>query len=59
MAKGGIPNNTLHPVWWFVFPRVLFDILEGSLPPLYNPGEQGYMESSSRVRLESYSEWVG
>ena len=27
--------------------------------PLYNPREQGYMEGSSRVRLESYSEWVG
>ena len=24
-------RNTLRPVWWFVFPLVLFDILEGSL----------------------------
>ena len=23
--------NTLRPVWWFVFPLVLFDVLEGSL----------------------------
>ena len=27
-------RNTLHPVWWFVFPLVLFDVLEGSLPAL-------------------------
>ena len=24
-------RNTLRPVWWFVFPLVLFDLLEGSL----------------------------
>ena len=24
-------HNTLRPVWWFVFPLVLFDVLEGSL----------------------------
>ena len=24
-------RNTLRPVWWFVFPLVLFDCLEGSL----------------------------
>ena len=24
-------RNTLRPVWWFVFPIVLFDVLEGSL----------------------------
>jgi len=24
-------RNTLRPVWWFVFPLVLFDVLEGSL----------------------------
>ena len=36
--------NTLRPVWWFVFPLVLFDVLEGSLLPLYDLGEQGYME---------------
>ena len=23
--------NTLHPVWWFVFPLVLFDALDRSL----------------------------
>ena len=27
-------RNTLRPVWWFVFPLVLFDVLEGSLPAL-------------------------
>ena len=26
-----LERNTLHPVWWFVFPQVLFDVLEGSL----------------------------
>ena len=31
----------------------------GPCSPLYSLGEQGYMESLSRVRLESYSEWVG
>ena len=24
-------RNALRPVWWFVFPLVLFDVLEGSL----------------------------
>jgi len=24
-------RNTLRLVWWFVFPQVLFDVLEGSL----------------------------
>ena len=52
-------RNTLRPVWWFVFPLVLFDFWRGPRPPLYSLGEQGYMESPSRVRLEPYSEWVG
>ena len=52
-------RNTLRLVWWFVFSLVLFHVLEGPCSPLYNSREQGYMESSSRVRLESYSEWVG
>jgi len=28
---GPLERNTLRPVWWFVFPLVLFDVLEGSL----------------------------
>ena len=27
-------RNTLCPVWWFVFPLILFDDLEGSLSAL-------------------------
>ena len=30
----------------------------GPCSPLYNLGEQDYMESPSQVRLESYSEWI-
>jgi len=37
---------------------VLFDVLEGPYPPLYNLEEQGYMESPSRVPVESYSNEV-
>ena len=37
-------RNTLRPVWWFVFPLVLFDVLEGPCSPLYSLGEQGYMK---------------
>ena len=45
-------RNTLRPVWWFVFPLVLFDVLDGPCLPLYNPGKQGYMEIFVReVRL--------
>ena len=29
-----LERNTLRSVWWFVFPLVLFDVLEGSLPAL-------------------------
>ena len=47
-------RNTLRPVWWFVFPLVLFDIFwRGPCPPLYILGGQGYMESLSRVLLGS------
>ena len=49
---GPLERNTLRPVWWFVFPLVLFDVLEGPCSPLYSPGEQGYMESHNRVLLE-------
>ena len=32
LDRFGLPErNTLRPVWWFVFPLVLFDVLEGSL----------------------------
>ena len=31
---GPLERNTLRPVWWFVFPLVLFEVLEGSLPAL-------------------------
>ena len=34
-------HNTLRPVWWFVFPLVLFDVLEGSLSALIYLGGTG------------------
>ena len=34
-------RNTLHPVWWFVFPLVLFDVLERSLSALIYLGGTG------------------
>ena len=34
-------RNTLHPVWWFVFPLVLLDVFEGSLPALIYLGGTG------------------
>ena len=37
-------RNTLRPVWWFVFPLVLFDVLEGSLPALIYLGGTGLHE---------------
>ena len=52
-------RSTLRPLWWFVFPQVLFDVLRGPCSPLYSLGEQGYMESPSRVLLESYYNLVG
>jgi hypothetical protein len=34
---GPLERNTLHPVWLFVFPLVLFDVFgRGPYPPLYN-----------------------
>jgi hypothetical protein len=39
-------RNTLRPVWWFVFPWVLIDVLRGSLPALIYSGGQGYMNPS-------------
>ena len=42
-------RNTLRLVWWFVFPLVLFDVLEGSLSALISPrgtGLHGKSESS-------------
>ena len=51
-------RNTLHPVWWFILPQVLM-ILRGYLPALIYPGGQVYMESPSRVQLESYYNTIG
>ena len=34
-------RNMLRPVWWFVLPQVLFDVLEGSLPALIYSGGTG------------------
>ena len=50
-------RNTLRPVWWFVLPLVLMIVWRGSLPALIYPGalmDVPYMESPSRVQLESY-----
>ena len=39
LDRFGLPeHNTLRPVWWFVFPQVLFDGLEGSLFALIGSG---------------------
>ena len=46
-------RNTLRHVW-FVLSLVLMIVWRGSLPALIYPGGQGYMESPSRVQLESY-----
>ena len=35
------------------------DVLRGSLPALINLGGKGYMESPSRVQLESYDNTIG
>ena len=35
------------------------DCLEGALPALIYTGGQGYMESPSRVQLESYYNTIG
>ena len=36
-----LERNTLRPVWWFVFPLVLFNALEGSLFALIQYGGTG------------------
>ena len=51
-------RNTQRPVW-FVLPQVLMIVWRGSLPALIYPWGQGYMESPSRVQLESYYNTIG
>ena len=42
LDRSGPPErNTLCPMWWFVFPLVLFDVLEGSLSALIYLGGTG------------------
>jgi hypothetical protein len=37
-SSGCDVRNTLRPVWWFVLPWVLIDVLRGSLPAFIYPG---------------------
>ena len=55
-------RNTLHPAWWFVFPLVLLDVFEGSLPALiYLGGDRvtwevltEYFQSPTPMRSSSF-----